>query len=219
MFVYEGVLRGLFLFKSWNIYWKWRPASSVCNESANCGPSHCAETSCGVGGFIMKQTWILVPLHVTDDRPVWLALRRQTTEMEERDCFLYKNRERLVHHFVGNEDKSVWIYTSIDSYFHAYICHWRILQYGDHCAAIPLNWTKLLYFCCTFLVRKPLLCCTAVQSNIICTVQIASHQCCTAIQCNITCTVQIASHQCCIAVQCNITCTVQIASHQCWTAL
>jgi hypothetical protein len=62
-------------------------------------------------------------------------------------------------------------------------------------------------------------CCTAVQCNLTCKVQIASHQCCTAVQCNLTCTMQIAGHQCCTAVQCNITCTVQIASHQCSTAI
>jgi len=37
-----------FSFNSWNFYWKWLPTWSVCNKSTNCGPSHCADTSCGI---------------------------------------------------------------------------------------------------------------------------------------------------------------------------
>jgi hypothetical protein len=56
-------------------------------------------------------------------------------------------------------------------------------------------------------------CCTALMSNGICTIQIASHQCCNARN-NAPGSVQIGGHQFHIAIPYNVIWTVQIASHQ-----
>ena len=61
-FVINVCCMNCYSLNSWNFYSKQRPTISVCNKPANCVPSHCADTSCGIADYITKpsELWIYI---------------------------------------------------------------------------------------------------------------------------------------------------------------